>query len=151
MNETLNVTTTFEPTDEVLDPIRSRLRAYNESKVGRYGAKPCALTATVDGRFVGGMFGWLQWGWLYVDWAYVEESERRTGVGSALLVAFEKIAREAGVSRARLNTASFQGARPFYERHGYVVFAELPILAPDGSEHVDFFLKKTLSTDAGAP
>lgn len=60
----------------------------------------------------------------------------------------ERAAWEAGVRRARLNTASFQGALEFYRRQGYEVFAELDITAdraPGAREHKDYFLRKALS------
>jgi GNAT superfamily N-acetyltransferase len=48
----------------------------------------------------------------------------RVGIGSRLLAEFEKRCRALGCHKVRLETADYQ-ARPFYEKHGFVVAAEL--------------------------
>ena len=63
-----------------------------------------------DGLVVGGLVGDTTWadtgdGWLHVELLWVAEAARR------------------GCRHAYLDTFAFQ-ARPFYERCGYVVFAE---------------------------
>ena len=52
-----------------------------------------------------------------------------------------------GVMDAWLDTYDFQ-ARPFYERHGYEMFAELDDL-PGG--HRRWFMRKRLAASAGRP
>ena len=145
MMSTIKLEVERSPAEKTLEPLRSALRAYNESRVGSYAASRIGLLAHADdGEFLGGGYGWLQWGWLYVEWLFVAESSRRDGLGGRMLAALEGFARDEGVTRARLNTGSFQGALPFYLRHGYTVYAELPITAPDGAEHVDYSLRKSL-------
>ncbi|MBN1205959.1 MAG: GNAT family N-acetyltransferase [Myxococcaceae bacterium] len=68
----------------------------------------------------------------------------------ALLRRLEEVALERGLRRARLNTSSWQ-ARGFYERHGYTVFAQLPMTlenAPGEQEQVDYFMRKELKSAA---
>ena len=133
------------PEDSTRQKIRQQLRAFNEAKIGVYKAKPFAVMAhQADGTFVGGMYGWLQWGWLFVDLAWVDEDARGQGIGRQLLQRFEALAKEQGIIRARLNTASFQGGLAFYKRCGYETYAELEIETPDGEKHVDYFMKKFL-------
>jgi GNAT superfamily N-acetyltransferase len=57
--------------------------------------------------------------WLRVELLFVDESRRRTGVGSSLLLEAEHVAREMGVNNAALETFEFQGPA-FYAKHGYV-------------------------------
>jgi GNAT superfamily N-acetyltransferase len=133
-----------EPDDDALGPIRNALRAHNQAAVGAYGAKRYAVIDDHGGAFGGGLYGWLAWGWLVIDLAFVPPELRRRGVGARLLARFEALARAEGVRRARLNTASFQGALPFYLRQGFEVFAELPVTAPGGVEYVDYYLRKAL-------
>jgi GNAT superfamily N-acetyltransferase len=83
------------------------------------------------------------WGWLMIDGLWVAPDLRGRGLGSRLLDSAETLAVRRGCSSAWLGTFDFQ-ARPFYERHGYVVFAELPGF-PMG--HTHFHLRKDLLPD----
>ena len=67
---------------------------------------------------------------------------RHQGLGSRLLTTIEAAALERGCSQAHLHTFSYQ-ARPFYERHGYRLFATLEDYPP-GQQR--YFLRKTLRT-----
>jgi GNAT superfamily N-acetyltransferase len=69
---------------------------------------------------------------------------RGGGHGARLLAAAEAYALERGCGGAFLDTFSFQ-ARPFYERHGYEVFATLPDFPPG---HDRFFLRKRMTRPA---
>ena len=92
------------------------------------------------GTILGGLNGATFRGWLHVDNLVVHETKRGQGYGSALLTAAEDEARNRGCHSAYLDTFSFQ-ARPFYERHGYVVFGTLDDF-PTG--HQRFWLTKRL-------
>lgn len=134
-----------QPDDVALEQIRKNLRAYNQEKVGLYRPRTfAALARRTDGTLVGGIYAWLQWGWLYIDLVWVRADARGQGIGRQLLQRCEAYAEEQGLTRARLNTASFQGALAFYKRCGYQIYAELEMESPDGAEHVDYFMKKTL-------
>jgi GNAT superfamily N-acetyltransferase len=88
----------------------------------------------------GGLLGETYYGWLHVSILWVDEPFRGGGYGEALVRAAEEEARKRGCHSAHLDTFSFQ-ARPFYERLGYHVFAELESY-PEG--HTRYYLRKTL-------
>ena len=92
------------------------------------------------GQVVGGIIGNMFGGWVYVELLWVEESLRNQGLGSQLLRALEEEAIRMGCQHAHLDTYSFE-ARPFYEQHGYEVFA---VLEDYPAGHRKFFLKKAL-------
>lgn len=92
------------------------------------------------GALVGGMHGQVNWTWLHIGLVWVSEARRHQGLGSRLLAAIETAAVERGCRHAHLDTFSYQ-ARPFYERHGYRLFATLDDYPPG---HQRFFLRKTL-------
>jgi GNAT superfamily N-acetyltransferase len=71
---------------------------------------------------------------------WVADAVRRHGHGGRLLAAAEAYALERGCIGVFLDTFSFQ-ARPFYERHGYCVFATLADCPPG---HESYFLQKRL-------
>jgi N-acetylglutamate synthase-like GNAT family acetyltransferase len=77
---------------------------------------------------------------LEVDTLWVEEALRGTGMGRELLGRVEAHGRKLGARIAWLETKSWQ-ARPFYEKHGYAVFGELPFL---GGRHAHYFMRKDL-------
>jgi len=108
---------------------------------GRPGFQPLAVFARdADGALVGGMYALVNWNWLQVSLVWLAESRRRAGLGSRLLAALEAAAIERGCTQAHLDTFSYQ-ARPFYERHGYRVFATLEDY-PSGQQR--YFMRKVL-------
>jgi len=92
-------------------------------------------------RVVGGVIGYVYDGWLHIDLLWIEESFRNRGNGTKLLKMIENEAVKCGCRYVDLDTFSFQ-ARPFYEKHGYTVFATLDN-CPEG--HSKYFLKKKLA------
>ena len=115
----------FAPRTEDIDRVRAGLLAFNESVVGPATLVRIALyVRDPDGTIRGGLVGFLAWQWLSIDLLWVDQSLRGRGYGSALLAQAEQTAREAGCVAVRLDTYEFQ-ARPFYERHRYVVYGEL--------------------------
>mgnify|MGYP001209482998 CR=1 FL=1 len=89
-----------------------------------------------------GLVGETGRGVLKVALLWVAEELRGRGVGSRLLQAAEAEAVARGCRKALLDTYDFQ-ARPFYERHGYRVFAEFDGFARG---HKSFFMAKDLVT-----
>ena len=86
---------------------------------------PIALyVREAQGKIRGGLTGFLAWDWLSVDLLWVDAALRGQGYGSELLATAEQVARDSGCVAVRLDTYDFQ-ARPFYERHGYVVWGVL--------------------------
>ena len=112
------------------------------SKIGNVelGRAVQVFIRDAENRVVGGVIGHVFGGWLYVSLLWVEESLRNKGNGGRLLRMIESEAVKLGCKYAHLDTYSFE-ARPFYEKHGYTLFATLDNY-PEG--HRKHFLKKTL-------
>ena len=101
--------------------IGRRLRQYNYGFVGQYPEVRFIRLNARDGagNVVGGLRAVVAMCWLRVELLFVDENHRRTGVGTALLLEAERIAREVGAKNAALETFEFQGPG-FYAKHGYV-------------------------------
>jgi GNAT superfamily N-acetyltransferase len=105
---------------------RARSSAHAREIIARAGFQPLAVLAR-DGT---GQAGGLRRGARELNWAerlvslvWVAAGLRGGGIG-ALLAAAEDEGRARGRTRAHLDTFSYQ-ARPFYEKHGWRVFATL--------------------------
>ena len=96
------------------------------------------------GEVLGGLLGMIWSGWLQVSILWVAEAVRGRGHGGGLLAAAEQYARERDCRGVCLDTFSFQ-ARPFYERHGYVVLATQADFPPG---HSRYFMEKRLEQTA---
>lgn len=102
------------------------LTAFNKKAIGYDDYQPLYVTVRDDtDTLCGGLTGETYWGWLYVDILWVREDCRAAGLGSQLLAAAEDEARARGCGSVYLDTFSFQ-ALPFYQKHGYTVFGQLP-------------------------
>ena len=110
------------------------------SLIAEAGFRPLAVKAKQGDTICGGIFAYLNWNWVQVSLVWVHPEHRGNGLGSKLIDALEARARSEGCKFAHLDTFSFQ-ARPFYERFGYEVFAELSEYPPG---HSRYFMKKTL-------
>ncbi|MEO5815610.1 MAG: GNAT family N-acetyltransferase [Gemmatimonadaceae bacterium] len=125
MTDRLPIILDLAPRAEDVDQVRAGLMAYNAAAVGPASVTRIALyVRDAEQTIRGGLVGFCAWEWLSVDLLWVEESLRGQGYGSALLAQAEAAARELGCNAVRLDTYEFQ-ARPFYERHGYVVYGKL--------------------------
>jgi GNAT superfamily N-acetyltransferase len=100
--------------------IGRRLRQFNYGFVGEYlEVRAIRLNARdAAGNVVGGLRAVVAMHWLRVEVLFVDEDQRRTGIGSALLLEAERIAREMGAKNAALETFEWQGPG-FYAKHGY--------------------------------
>ena len=129
------------PSESDLAQIRAGLTAYNESRVGPVQIQRVAVhLRDDDGAIQGGLVGFVAWEWLSIEWLWVSETLRGQGHGSALLRQAESLARDAGCVAVKLDTYEFQ-AKPFYEKHGYVVFGVLDGYPADTRT---YYLRKTL-------
>jgi len=98
-----------------------------------------------DGKTIAGCDAYIYaWGGCYVDDMWVDEEYRRHELGSHVLQAVEKVAEERGCHIIWLGTWDFQ-ARPYYEKHGYRVFATIHG-CPKG--HIDYHLFKLVDKNA---
>jgi GNAT superfamily N-acetyltransferase len=92
------------------------------------------------GKVVGGVIANCFGGWMYITLLWVEKSLRNLGYGTQLLQLVEAEAIQMGYTYAHVDTYSFE-ARPFYEKHGYELFATLEDYPPG---HRKYFLKKRM-------
>jgi len=135
----LSIETSPDPRD--VEALASGLTEHALPVTHRPGFLPLAVFArSSDGELVGGVHGQVNWTWLHVSLLWVAAERRHSGLGSKLLGAIESAAAERGCTAAHLDTFSYQ-ARPFYERHGYTLFAALEDYPPG---HQRFFLRKFL-------
>lgn len=135
------VEVTLEPTLDDVRALEHGLSVHARDFVPRPGFQPLAVLARdASGRLVGGVVARVNWSWLHVSLVWVAEELRGGGLGALLLAAAEDEGRTRGCRHAHLDTFSYQ-ARPFYERHGWRVFATLDDY-PEG--HQRFFLRKDL-------
>ncbi|TKB48429.1 GNAT family N-acetyltransferase [Ferrimonas sediminicola] len=107
------------PSDELVQSLRSRIRALNRDNWPDVRRQPLAVALHDDrGELVAGASGSSFGHWLQLDWLWVDDRLRGEGWGSRLLHEFEGQGRERGCRWCLLDTLEFQ-ARPFYERRGY--------------------------------
>ena len=101
----------------------------------------CKKIVDKEGNIIAGCSGYVfPWGCMYIDDMWVDEKYRRQGLGSVVLQAVESEAERKGCHVLWVGTWDFQ-ARPYYEKHGYEVFATLKD-CPVG--HEDYQLVKRL-------
>ena len=144
---TLPATLTETPAPDDEAAIRQALAASNAEASG-WGADRRKLAIPLRdeaGAVVGGLLGRTSWDWLYIENFVVPPALRGQGIGARLLAMAEAEARARGCVGARLDTYSFQ-ARPFYERHGYVVAGAIPDCPPG---HTRYTLFKRLDGSRG--
>lgn len=141
----ISVETAPDPRD--VEALGRGLTEHALPTTGTPGFQPLAVFARDrDGSLVGGMHGHVNWTWLHIGLVWVSSARRHRGLGSKLLAEIEAAAIARGCLHAHLDTFSYQ-ARPFYERHGYELFATLEDYPPG---HRRFFLKKSLRTSRPA-
>ena len=127
------------PSEEEAAFIYGKLRSFNAAHTGELPRKSLRIFAYGQNQqIVGGLFGEVGWGWLHIDILWVDNSYRKQGLGSKLLKQAETESLAMGIDRGYLETTDFQ-ARPFYEKMGYEVFAELNDQPPG---HTCYYMKK---------
>jgi RimJ/RimL family protein N-acetyltransferase len=113
-----------EPHPADIEFLDERIYEFNVSATGHDDGESLAILRRDElGRIEAGVFGWT-WGQAAeVRTLWVRDGGRQRGVGSRLLDAFERAARQRGCRRMFVGTHSFQ-APAFYERHGFRRTAE---------------------------
>lgn len=137
-----NVTMTVGQADEALDQrLDEELDSFNASATSDV-SPPQELTvrAEHDGRLVGGLSGWT-WGLAAaIAMMWVEEERRGTGLGVALISAFENEAQMRGCSHIFVTSFTFQ-APGFYQRLGYREFSRWRSVPIAGRDDVHMYKK----------
>jgi GNAT superfamily N-acetyltransferase len=136
------LTITVEAKDAaVCELIRAELSAFNRAAVNKPDRQHFnVVLRDAHGRVHGGLLASVNFDVLVIEDLFLEENCRRDGFGSRLMARAEEEAMRRGARTACVTTFSWQ-ARPFYEKHGYTVFGELPY---QGGAHRLFWLKKPL-------
>jgi GNAT superfamily N-acetyltransferase len=121
--------------------VRDSLGLFDVAVTGDAYYSPLAIFLKDERNAVlSGALGHVWGGWLDLDTLWVAQPFRGQGYGARLLRAAEDKARSQGCHSVFLTTFSFQ-AKPFYEKFGYEIVADIPDYPKGHSHHV---LKKTL-------
>ncbi len=127
--------------DGVQQALMAGIKGFNNAAVPNLNShKIVAAIRDDEGKVVGGVAGGLAGDSVYMEVVWNDDSVRGTGLGRELMLLAEAEAKRLGAREAWLYTMSFQ-AKPFYEKLGYVQFAELDWL--DG-QHKRHFMRKDL-------
>ncbi len=127
---------------EDLNAIEEAINNFNMTVTGDHNWKPvCVFLRDEAGGLCGGLTADLWGKWMHIQYLWVDEALRKQGYGEKLMQMAEDEARAYGCQNAHVETFSFQ-ARPFYERLGYQVVAELPDYPPG---HTHYILRKSLN------
>ena len=73
-----------------------------------------------NNQIIAGCNGSVIFGSIYTDQLWVQSDYRKNGLGHKLMEAVHDYGRKSGCSMATVATMSFQGAKTFYEKLGYV-------------------------------
>lgn len=140
MTNALNIA--IEPADEAFSAwVHAGLGAFNRAAAERSERQYFHVALRDDeGQLRGGLIGSVRFDVMNIQDLFLEDGYRRGGYGARLVAIAEEEARRRGARLSCVTTFSWQ-ARPFYEKQGYKVFAELPYL--DGA-HALYWLRKSL-------
>lgn len=130
----------------VSDAVGGGLAAFNDEVTGYADRRPLAVVVRdpETGAVLGGATGRSSLGLLFLDIFFLPAALRGSGLGTAVLRAFEDEGRRRGCRSAVLMTISFQ-APGFYERSGWRRFGEVAC-DPPGTSRV--FMRKELRGSA---
>lgn len=92
-------------------------------------------------QIIAGCNGSVIFGSIYTDQLWVHPAHRKNGLGHQLMEAVHDYGRRSGCSMATVSTMSFQGAKSFYEKLGYVTDFERPGYTHSSGCH---FMRKEL-------
>jgi ribosomal protein S18 acetylase RimI-like enzyme len=140
-----------DPANPACDRVRQWLREHNWAANADYmrlweqpenAARPLIILAEDDHTVIGGLLAETQFHWLKISIIAVHPEFRTRGVGTALLVKAERLARARGCRHAFVDTMDYQAPR-FYLRLGFEIAGEIPNW--DSHGHVKYYLTKELA------
>jgi len=137
----IQIIATTNPEEEDKKIIDLGIDEYNLKRIGEQKYIPIASFAKENDQTIGGITGNLFWNYLYIDLMWIHETYRGKGIGRKLITAVENLAKENGIYRSHLCTASFQSLG-FYEKCGYSIFGKLDDM-PEGE--TEYYLYKKLT------
>lgn len=115
----INIRITNDGNKQDINDIFNMLKAFNLSNREESQNVPIGIFYEDDnGKKLAGLTGETFGNWLCIHYLFVEERLRKEGIGSELLLAAEREAKERGCKYAFVDTFSFQ-APQFYIKHGY--------------------------------
>lgn len=133
-----------ESAGEPLDSLRQQAAGWLGDHAAPHGVvwnpSDFALRATRDGALTGTLIGSINIRWLHIGMLAIRPTERRSGVGGALLAKAEELARERDCVGIWLDTFDFQ-APDYYPRFGYVEYGRIADMPPG---HTRLFFAKRL-------
>jgi GNAT superfamily N-acetyltransferase len=112
-----------EPTPDDVQYLEDRIYEFNAAATGITDGEWLAIfVRDNDNRIIAGICGNTWGGCAEIRQFWVEQSRRKQGLGTTLLIAAEQEALRRGCRQMLLMTFSFQ-APAFYARHGFEVVA----------------------------
>ncbi len=81
-------------------------------------SRPMVIQAKLDGELLGVLTGSIAWQWLYIKRLAIQPGYRRRGLGKALLLCAEDLARDEDLKGMAIDTFTFQ-AEAFYLSQGF--------------------------------
>lgn len=135
----MNIEFTSTPASEDIDFLTQKIN----QETPEFGeAHPFAFFIRDErNQIIAGCNGSVIFGSIYTDQLWVHPNHRKNGLGHQLMEAVETYGRRSGCRIATVATMSFQGAKSFYEKLGYVSDFERPGYTQNSSCH---FMRKEL-------
>ena len=120
----MNLEHTFTPASEDIDFLTQKIN----KETPKFGeAHPFAFFVRDEhNQIIAGCNGSVIFGSMYTDQLWVHPDHRKKGLGHKLMEAVHDYGRKSECSMATVATMSFQGAKTFYEKLGYLVDFERP-------------------------
>lgn len=119
MKSSVNIQYTSTPTSADIDFLTQKIN----KETPEFGeAHPFAFFVRDEhNQIIAGCNGSVIFGSIYTDQLWVHPAHRKNGLGPQLMEAVHDYGRKSGCSMATVATMSFQGAKAFYEKLGYIV------------------------------
>jgi GNAT superfamily N-acetyltransferase len=133
-----------DPTPDEVQYLEDRIYEFNSRATDIDDGELLAFFVRDRERILAGISGNTWGGTCELRQLWVDESQRRRGLGTKLLLAAEREAHRRGCTQIVSMTFSFQ-APAFYERHGFEVIA---MIANHPRGHQNVLMRKHLALDS---